>query len=307
MRALSSLRVACTAAAALRGRYTAPGFHASSASSPSTATSASTAPSSSPSPPSTAHGHPRGAARPSAVTRGRAKDRLPPVPTDLADPRRRLAVLIDGSNPNLIPTSCTTASQICQTSPLFTTVLPAVMEVGVPVLLRVFAHQLPAVWGPLLAGNGGAAASTPSPSSASPLSAPGLSAPTATVPPMQLEHFRVEGFIPIAMQMEADARHLYELRALNKVEGVCYVCHEADHAVYTSLMDEQRTASAELAKLLLQTNRDKKSSSFTHAQPPQEGSADDGVAVASFFNQYVFDELGAVGESAVDGRSKNGA
>ncbi|KPA73422.1 putative mitochondrial hypothetical protein [Leptomonas pyrrhocoris] len=285
----------------------------------------------------------------SGLGRGPVKDRIPPVPTDLVDPRRRLAVLVDGSNLNVISDGCTSMEQLYRTSALFSTVLPAVLMVGVPVLLRVFAHQLPSAWEPLIAGNssrfgghhhnssssedaslaerdmdgvegsageeaanggsggnggggegfgmeGGAAAG--SPSSTRPLSLIPLPAPSATPsalsaqPRVQVEYFRVERFIPIAMQLEADARHLYELRSLNKIEGVCYVCHEVDRAMYVSLMEEQRNGSAALAGLL----RHNSGEASTAAATP-----------AAFFNQYVFDELGMVGELLADGRSKDGS
>lgn len=263
------------------------------------------------------------------VGRGPMKDRLPPVPTDLADPRRRLAVLVDGSNPHLLPTGSTTADQIYRTSALFRTVLPAVLQVGVPVLLRVFAHQLPAAWETLLAGSehgavtaasaaetpGGAARpfsilslpSTAEPdtdanaSSSSPSPAGTTSAGETEVeqPRLQLEYFRVERFIPVAMQIEADARHIYELRTLNKVEGVCYVCHEVDRALYVSLMQEQRRGSAGLADLL-----------YPNSQQQQQGSGEHGAhspPPAAFFNQYVLDELGMADELLHDPRSKDGS
>lgn len=262
------------------------------------------------------------------------KDRLPPVPTDLVDPRRRLAVLVDGSNSNLIAGGCTSLEQLYRASALFSTVLPAVLQVGVPVLLRVFAHQLPSAWEPLVMGHVGHAPQMTdaaddvleerrdakeegdgdglhapqltTPQSSSPLTlvplpdpapAEATSAPaaarSATQPRIQVEYFRVERFIPIAMQIEADARHLYELRELNKVEGVCYVCHEVDRPMYVSLMQEQRSGSAGLAGLL--QNNNKSSSSSSRAES------------AAFFNQYVFDELGIADELLIDGRSKDGA
>ncbi|KAG5511937.1 hypothetical protein JKF63_07762 [Porcisia hertigi] len=264
--------------------------------------------------------------------RGPVKDRFPPVPTDLADPRRRLAVLVDGSNPNLIPGSCTTADQVYRTSSLFNTVLPAVLQVGVPVLLRIFAHQLPAIWEPLLAGStatthgtsASASDSVPTDSAGHPipilLPLPPLSSPlssaTSASPPqaaaaaveeeaavitphIQLDYFRVERFIPLAMQIEADARHLYEFRHTNKLEGVCYVCHEVDRAMYISLMQEQRTGSADLEGLLREVNH-----------TGQEGGPsvqEERATSAAFFNQYVLDELGMAGELLTDARSKNGA
>ncbi|KPI84193.1 hypothetical protein ABL78_6751 [Leptomonas seymouri] len=253
-----------------------------------------------------AGGHTHTAASGGGVGRGPMKDRVPPVPTDLVDPRRRLAVLVDGSNSNLIPGGCTSMDQLCRSSALFSAVLPAVLQVGVPVLLRVFAHQLPSVWEPLVVGNTDYARESSSTlkssrgtSNAHPLSLIPLppppseasSSPSADTaqPRIQVEYFRVERFIPIAMQIEADARHLYELRALNKVEGVCYVCHEVDRAMYVSLMQEQRRGSAALAGLL------------QHDRPEATAEA------AAFFNQYVLDELGMADELLIDGRSKDGS
>ena len=261
------------------------------------------------------------------------KDRFPPVPTDLVDPRRRLAVLVDGSNSNLIPDGCTSLEQIYHRSALFTTVLPAVLQVGVPVLLRVFAHQLPSAWEPLLAGSvssadptaqaegreegegeGGVASRAPVAGqgpSLVPLPVPAAS-DTATLNDalrsrVQIEYFRVERFIPVAMQIEADARHLYELRSLNKVEGVCYVCHEVDRAMYTSLMQEQRAGSAALAGLLYgQEAAGSQGSSGRRPHRSSSSSSEEAVPSA-FFNQYVLDELGLADELLIDGRSKDGS
>ncbi|TPP52937.1 hypothetical protein CGC20_27315 [Leishmania donovani] len=174
---------------------------------------------------------------------------------------------------------------VYRTSALFTTVLPAVLQVGVPVLLRVFAHQLPA------------------PISLVPLpfqpssSASSSTADAVIVPQVQFEYFRVERFIPVAMQMEADARHLYEFRHTNKVEGVCYVCHEVDRAMYISLMEEQRTVSVELEELLREVR----------GKGRRTEAKEEKAAAAAFFNQYVLDELGMAGELLADSRSKNGA
>lgn len=276
---------------------------------------AAAASSSSPSVPSRRSSAPPRHARP-VGGRGPVKDRFPPVPTDLADPRRRLAVLVDGSNPNLIPGGCTTVDQVYRTSALFTTVLPAVLQVGVPVLLRVFAHQLPAVWEPLLAGSssatqgGSASAShhTPTDGAGQSISLvplplqPSSSTSSSTadaviVPQVQFEYFRVERFIPVAMQMEADARHLYEFRHTNKVEGVCYVCHEVDRAMFISLMEEQRTGSVELEELLREI----------HGKGRRAEAKEEKATAAAFFNQYVLDELGMAGELLADSRSKSGA
>ncbi|KAG5486985.1 hypothetical protein CUR178_08413 [Leishmania enriettii] len=251
--------------------------------------------------------------------RGPVKDRFPPVPTDLADPRRRLAVLVDGSNPNLIPGGCSTVDEVYRTSALFTTVLPAVLQVGVPVLLRVFAHHLPAAWEPLLAGSSAAHGGTacaghnaPTDGAGRPISliplplpsSPPSAAPPTTaagdalaVPQVQFEYFRVERFIPVAMQIEADARHIYELRHTNKVEAVCYICHEVDRAMFISLMEEQRMGSVKLEELLHEVT----------GKGGKTGANGERAAEAAFFNQYVLDEFGMAGELLTDSRSKNGA
>lgn len=232
------------------------------------------------------------------------KDRYPPVTTDLADPRRRLAILVDGTNTGLLSDGGASMTQIQATSALYTNVLAAVQEVGVPVLLRVFAHQLPSAWDGVFAG--GVAGTAPPPSDQTvggglaalpPLTLIPAAGPSAAASPlmMQVEYFRVERFIPIAMQMEADARHLYEFRHMNKVEGVCYVCHEVDRSLYVSLMEEQCKGSAPVVQQLLKS-----------AEAARGGRHGD-EAVAMFFNQYLLDELGMASEMPTDGRSKNGA
>lgn len=258
------------------------------------------------------------------------KDRYPTLAVDLRDPRRRLAVLIDGTNSNLLHSgggetaAADEVSLVQRTSRLFTHVLPAVATVGVPVLLRVFAHHLPAAWEALLVGH---AASSPTQqqqtaySSSSfdnsrggdhrdgtdtgrggshgmltlpPTSAPAASAvdPASAATPspsqVQVEFFRVERFIPIPMQMEADAMHIYDFRHANQIEGVCYVCHEVDRAVYEALMEQQ--------------------GGDVNAMPRSTGgSPSRSPATTTFFNQYLLDELGMVKESNTDQRAGDGA
>lgn len=274
---------------------------------------------------------------------GPIKDRYPPLTVDHADPRRRLAILIDGTNVNLLGSAAAAASRedLFASSSLFTNVLPAIAKVGVPVLLRVFAHQLPTEWDPLVipnytppagfsssGGGGGASAINdggsgggesnpaiiPAPSAASSSSTnDGNDSSNGTGISnhggrggIVVEYFRVERFIPIPMQMEADAQHLYDFRFQNKIQGVCYVCHEVDRALYSALMSQQLGRNnntiggggpdAIAASMLL---------------PPiaSSGSNTDGNgnAAVRFFNQYLLDELGMVKEEAVDGRSADGA
>lgn len=96
---------------------------------------------------------------------------------------------------------------------------------------------------------------------------------------IQLEFFRVERFIPIAMQIEADAQHIYNYRNFNKIEGVCYVCHEVDRSIYERLMEKN-----------VNPNNSNKTNSNQN-----------------FFNQFLFDELGLAREMANDGRHGDGS
>lgn len=262
--------------------------------------------------------------------RGPMKDRYPPMSVDLADPRRRLAVLVDGTNAHLLAglrggsvgggTPSQSADEAgspssdgaLRNTALYTTILPAVMQVGVPVLLRVFAQQLSMEWEMLLAGGSGRSRMIPlpgsstRPSSGSPSAPPDeadstpRAAPTSdpslatypTEPSLQMEFFRVERFIPIPMQIEADAQHLYDFRDANQVQGVCYVCHEVDRAMYEEMMRRQRTGAPALS--------DRRGGGAATV------SASSRVPPAAFFNQYLLDELGMVKEMNVDGRPGDG-
>ncbi|ORC93370.1 uncharacterized protein TM35_000012470 [Trypanosoma theileri] len=201
---------------------------------------------------------------------GPVKDRFPPLLTDLSDPRRRLALLVDASS---------------VTPRVFrNTILPAAQKVGVPVIVRVFAVQLSSEWESLVSGNditkkGNIDDNNKSSSSSCSCvdrgdvndttgteQETGVTSTALRCPPV--EFFRVERFIPISMQMEADANHIFDFRRQNKVEAICFVCGEVDRGVFEGFL----------------TN-----------------------IAGNGFNQYVLDELGMAKEVLEDGRSANGA
>jgi hypothetical protein len=161
------------------------------------------------------------------------KDRFPPRLYNPQDPRRRLAVLIDA---NKIPPSV-----------FRKTIEPALADIGIPILFRAFDHELLPAWQAAISG-------------------------TAEQSPTDkgcvIEWFRVERFIPISLQMAADANHIFEYREFNKIEGVCYVTSELD----------KTHVENHLVRLKGQK-----------------------------FNQYIFDELGLALELNEDGRSKDGS
>ncbi|KAH9599037.1 hypothetical protein LSM04_006238 [Trypanosoma melophagium] len=202
----------------------------------------------------------------SSVKNGPVKDRFPPVVTDLSDPRRRLALLVDASS---------------VTPRVFrNTILPAAQKVGVPVIVRVFAVQLSSEWEAVVAGNDVTKKSNVNDnnSGSHSINQSGVNDTTGTeqekgvtstalrCPPV--EFFRVERFIPISMQMEADANHIFDFRNQNKVEAVCFICGEVDRGVFEGFL----------------TN-----------------------IAGNGFNQYVLDELGMAKEVLEDGRSADGA
>lgn len=136
------------------------------------------------------------------------KDRTPPPLCDLSDPRRRLAVLIDGRLPPphfVLPQTGPTAEEGGSSN-------PSLCDIGVPVLWRVFsAAPLPALWAPHCHRWDEAAPPSSSASSVTP----------------SLQWFPVESFIPHEMQMVADAQHLMRWRVQNEVQGVVYVVPSA--------------------------------------------------------------------------------
>ncbi|EKF32873.1 hypothetical protein MOQ_003267, partial [Trypanosoma cruzi marinkellei] len=197
---------------------------------------------------------------------GPVKDRFPPILTDLSDPRRRLAILLDASS--------------VEPRVFYNTVLPAAKKVGVPVLVRIFAVQLSSEWESHVAGSDGTQMSGRDLSSSSGAEAREKMKTnnekekeegrtignTSLCPPV--EFFRVERFIPVSMQMEADANHIFDFRRQNKIEAVCFVCTEVDRGVFEGFL------------------------------PNIAGNG---------FNQYVLDELGMAKEVLEDGRSADGS
>lgn len=168
------------------------------------------------------------------------KDRFPPKAYDPGNPCRKLAVLVDAKKVD--------ADVFCRA------VEPVISEVGVPVLIRVFDYDLSPKWQSIVAG--GLADSDAASTVKRIVSGPSI------------EWFRVERFIPISMQMGADANHIFEYRSFNRVEAVCYVCTELERVHFETLVNRLKGKG---------------------------------------FNQYVFDELGLGLEINDDGRSKNGA
>ncbi|EAN89073.1 hypothetical protein C3747_13g460 [Trypanosoma cruzi] len=204
-------------------------------------------------PKSSTHGH-----------NGPVKDRFPPILTNLSDPRRRLAILLDASS--------------VEPRVFYNTVFPAAKKVGVPVLVRIFAVQLSSEWESHVAGSDGAKMSGRDLSSSSGAEAgektkicneeqeERTTGNTSSCPPV--EFFRVERFIPVSMQMEADANHIFDFRLQNKIEAVCFVCTEVDRGVFEGFL------------------------------PNIAGNG---------FNQYILDELGMAKEVLEDGRSADGS
>lgn len=156
------------------------------------------------------------------------KDRIPPATYDPRNPKRRLAVLIDASK--------------ISADTFITTIEPALHGCGVPVIVRVFDTDLRPDWVPVVEGSMSAAAVREGITSldggggaSSPRSATYASTPD--VPPPTIEWFRVDRFIPVSMQMSADANHIYEYRTQNKVEGIAYVCTSAERQRFEVYFD----------------------------------------------------------------------
>ena len=155
------------------------------------------------------------------------KDRIPPATYDPRNPKRRLAVLIDASKINA--------------DTFITSIEPALHGCGVPVIVRVFDTELRPDWVPLVEGSMSAAAvregiaSLDEGGASSPRAATYASTPD--VPPPTIEWFRVDRFIPVSMQMSADANHIYEYRSQNKVEGIAYVCTSVERQRFEVYFD----------------------------------------------------------------------
>jgi hypothetical protein len=167
------------------------------------------------------------------------KDRYPPTMLNHSDPRRKLALLVDAQKVD--------ADVFCKT------IEPATLEIGVPVLVRVFDYEISREWGNLIRHSSGDSSSSPS-------------MRAAGSPPV--EWFRVERFIPIGMQMLADADHICDHKFFNRIEGVCFICTELDRVYFERMLERLRGRG---------------------------------------FNQYILDELGLVVEDLCDGRSKDGS
>mmetsp|Transcript_72696 Transcript_72696/g.84431 ORF Transcript_72696/g.84431 Transcript_72696/m.84431 type:complete len:292 (+) Transcript_72696:32-907(+) len=183
------------------------------------------------------------------------KDRSPPKAYDPQNPKRRLAVLVDASKVN--------ADVFCRS------IEPLLPEIGVPVLIRIFDYELQPLWKPVTAGHLSSAtqeaATQRGGSSQNQVVTRGASSSNSPT----IEWFRVERFIPISMQIAADAQHIFDFKEFNRVEGVCFVCSELDRPYYEST--------------LLQRLKGKG------------------------FNQYLCDEMGLAVEITEDGRSRDGA
>lgn len=166
------------------------------------------------------------------------KDRFPPKALNHSDPKRKLALLVDAQKVD--------ADVFCKT------IEPATLEIGVPVLVRVFDYEISREWGNLIRQSNG--------------DANNFLTRTANSP--SVEWFRVERFIPIGMQMVADADHICDHRFFNRIEAVCFICTELDRAYFERMLERLKGRG---------------------------------------FNQYILDELGLVVEDHCDGRSKDGS
>jgi hypothetical protein len=56
-------------------------------------------------------------------------------------------------------------------------------------------------------------------------------------PTAGFEMFRVDGFVPVHIQVAADAAHILENRALNLASGVVFVVAEAEAEAYGVWLD----------------------------------------------------------------------
>ena len=125
------------------------------------------------------------------------KDRFPPRGYSAMDPRIRLAVLIDGSK--VSPEEYKSSLAVLLDGPQ--------SKKYVILLHRVFLYEITSGW-------------------RNPFSEYGFTP----------EPFRVESFIPIPMQMGADAHHIMEYRDDNKYTGIAYVCASEEKSHFTRLV-----------------------------------------------------------------------
>lgn len=170
------------------------------------------------------------------------KDRSPPMAYDPLNPKRKLAVLVDAQKVD--------ADVFCRN------IEPALHQVGVPILIRLFDHELSPRWASITAGGLADAKDGTSEAVQRPSVGPSI------------EWFRVERFIPVSMQIMADANHIYDYRSYNCVDAACYVCTELERPHYEALFSRLK---------------------------------------GNGFNQYLFDELGLAVELNEDKRSRDGA
>lgn len=278
------------------------------------------------------------------------KDRWPSPLADFADRRRRLAVLIDARNVNVLDTTVTPGQPATATKegqkppqslisypPLSVNVLQAIQQVGVPVLFRVFAarHALPPIWEAYCqpwqrfssASSSHSAlplTATPSSSASTPFMDTGDGSRHGTASDVTtasaslyafFQLFTVEPFIPLPIQMEADADHLFRFKEENGIEGVCYVVPEVDRDAWTnrvqSIAEQWDTIQQESLKKNghHRVGSDFNTTSSTVRTPTEEkqGYSSSSESPTSFFNQYVVDEMGLAFQLCADGRTENGA
>lgn len=84
--------------------------------------------------------------------------------------------------------------------------LPRIVALGQPMLTRVFSHDLKPDWQPDVIGR-------------------------------RVEWFRVEKFIPIHMQIAADAAHVNRWRRENHTEAFCFMVADAEVEQYAAYFD----------------------------------------------------------------------
>eukprot|EP00744_Colponema_vietnamica_P023887 GILI01034706.1.p1 GENE.GILI01034706.1~~GILI01034706.1.p1 ORF type:complete len:204 (+),score=29.75 GILI01034706.1:52-663(+) len=157
---------------------------------------------------------------------------MPPASYNPRDPRRRLAVLIDGSR--------------IDAETYVSTIEPALCQYGVPVLVRVFDTELRDAWlglvEPALASSGGMGGGSKINNSQSDSQVKNISRETTSYEAMDrpaaannkhlpvIEWFRMDRFIPVPIQIAADVQHIFDYRSGNKIEGAVIVCTENERA-----------------------------------------------------------------------------
>eukprot|EP00760_Papus_ankaliazontas_P028392 PhM_4_TR3675/c0_g3_i1/m.20154 len=135
------------------------------------------------------------------------KDRFPPVGFNASDHRTRTAVLIDAS---------------AVTPEQYALLVPKIQNNDSRTLLlqRVFSTDpMPPLWADAIKAQ------------QQPTAAAGL------VGVGMFERFKVESFMPVHIQMMADARHIAELRRDNRMQGIAVVCGTAEHKQYAAVAE----------------------------------------------------------------------